>query len=282
MQQGSRPKGYSCCNVHFGGADGYHVRLRYNGEEKVVARTTFALQDDELVWLSRGGRILDEFERLADVIPPHNAVVNVSVTPRTLGGMENGDGDDAATPTRAASAASGAGSASAVRRERTCDACGKEGQGMKFCKRCKRDQRAWYCSVECQRAHFPKHKLTCGEAATAGGAAAAAGPTPDAAACAKECTDEAHAHTPEAVAEAAGLGKVWRACSALFGAAVREELPGAVWAPRQSGKSRGRWRGLVRRAPQAAAAGHSWSRDDDSGTEPKRVSWYKGMSTAAQ
>jgi hypothetical protein len=54
---------------------------------------------------------------------------------------------------------------------RACARCGAEHPDHRACARCKR---AYYCSRECQRAHWPQHKADCGVAAAAAAAVAAA------------------------------------------------------------------------------------------------------------
>ncbi len=42
--------------------------------------------------------------------------------------------------------------------KRTCFVCRKTGKGVNRCTECKY---AFYCSVDCQRKHFPEHKIFC-------------------------------------------------------------------------------------------------------------------------
>eukprot|EP00040_Diaphanoeca_grandis_P003159 m.23976 g.23976 ORF g.23976 m.23976 type:complete len:268 (-) comp14434_c0_seq1:269-1072(-) len=49
--------------------------------------------------------------------------------------------------------------------DKECTNCGVEGNDLKTCGRCKK---AWYCSVECQKAHWKQggHKVMCGKSTT--------------------------------------------------------------------------------------------------------------------
>ncbi len=58
---------------------------------------------------------------------------------------------------RAASAAVSEGTA-CVMPDYTCAGCGKRAVGLRACARCRA---AYYCSVQCQRVHWPQHKREC-------------------------------------------------------------------------------------------------------------------------
>lgn len=64
----------------------------------------------------------------------------------------------AATAAGGAAAATGTGSGTARAGAEACLVCGRTGVKLQRCARC-RD--AWYCSVECQKQHWPQHKAVC-------------------------------------------------------------------------------------------------------------------------